>query len=130
MESLDYVRECQNRIGHLTQSKCGTDDMLVYQTEKYIRKQYHNIELSIMDLADYLEVSRFKLVRAFSEVKNMAPMECIIRCRLERACEHIRSRKYSLTEVSQMTGYKNYSTFARVFKKYYDMTPKDYKNSL
>lgn len=29
-----------------------------------------------------------------------------------------------------MTGYKNYSTFARVFKKYYDMTPKEYKNSL
>ena len=130
MESLDYVRECLNKIGHLTQSNCGTDDMLVYQAEKYIRKQYHNIELSIMDLADYLEVSRFKLVRAFSKVKNMAPMEYIIRCRLERSCEHIRSRKYSLTEVSQMTGYKNYSTFARVFKKYYDMTPKEYKNSL
>ena len=130
MESLDYVRECLNEIGHLTQSNCCTDDMLVYQAEKFIRQQYHDIELSIMDLADYLEVSRFKLVRAFSKVKNMAPMECIIRCRLERACEHIRSRKYSLTEVSQMTGYKNYSTFARVFKKYYDMTPKDYKNSL
>ena len=56
-------------------------------------------------------------------------MEFVIHCRLDKACELIRSHRYSLSEVSQMTGYKNYSTFARVFKKYYDITPKEYRKT-
>lgn len=128
-ESLDYVRKCLNEIGSLTQMDSDTDILLIYQATKYIREQYRNIELSIADMADYLQVSRFKLVRAFSKVKNMPPMEYIIRYRLEKSCQFIRTQKYSLTEVSELAGYKNYSTFARVFKKYYDITPKEYRNN-
>lgn len=127
-ESLDYVRKCLNEIGSLTQTDSDTDVLLVYQAIKYIRGQYRNLELSIADMANHLQVSQFKLVRAFSKVKNMPPKEYIIRYRLEKSCEFIRTQKYSLTEISELAGYKNYSTFARVFKKYYDITPKEYRS--
>ena len=126
--SQQYVRECIVEIGRLVQSDNNTDVMLVYQATEYINEQCHNIELTISDIADNLGVSRFKLIRAFRNVKDMPPMECIIRCRLEKACEYIRTHKYNLTEISDLAGYKNYSTFARVFKKYYDITPKEYRS--
>ena len=128
-ETADWhtIQNALQEIGNLTGVGRDPDVQIVYDTARYIQNNVCSTDLSIGVLADRISVSRFRLVRAFAKVKNMPPMEFVIRCRLERACELIRSHRYSLSEVSQMTGYKNYSTFARVFKKYYDITPKEYR---
>lgn len=128
-EILFYEQNGYNPIGAGWKKYAGSDPdvQIVYDTAKYIQNNVCRTDLSIGVFADKISVSRFRLVRAFAKVKNMPPMEFVIRCRLEKACELIRSHRYSLSEVSQMTGYKNYSTFARVFKKYYDITPKEYR---
>lgn len=128
-ETADWhtIQNALREIGNLTGAGSDSDVQIVYDTARYIQNNVCSTDLSIGVLADRISVSRFRLVRAFAKVKNMPPMEFVIRCRLEKACELIRSHRYSLSEVSQMTGYKNYSTFARVFKKYYDITPKEYR---
>lgn len=127
INSQQYVRECIVEISRLTQSDSNSDAMLVYRATKYINEQSHNIELKVTDLAENLGVTKFKLIRAFHNVKDMPPIECIIRCRLEKACEYIRTQKYNLSEISVLAGYKNYSTFEKIFKKYYDITPNEYR---
>lgn len=130
-ETADWhtIQNVLQEIGDLTGAGSDTDVQMVYDTARYIQNNVCNTDVSIGVLADRISVSRFRLVRAFARVKNMPPMEFVIRCRLEKACELICSHRYSLSEVSKMTGYKNYSTFARVFKKYYDITPKEYRNN-
>lgn len=125
----NIIQNALQEIGYLTESDGDPDAQIVYDTARFIQNNIGNTNISIDMLADRVSVSRFRLVRAFAKVKNMPPMEFMIRCRLEKACELIRSHRYSLSEVSQMTGYKNYSTFARVFKKYYDITPKEYRKN-
>ncbi len=130
-ETADWhvIQNVLQEIGDLTGAGSDSDVQIVYDTARYIQNNVCSTDLSIGVLANRISVSRFRLVRAFARVKNMPPMEFVIRCRLEKACELIRSHRYSLSEVSQMTGYKNYSTFARVFKKYYDITPKEYRKN-
>lgn len=67
------------------------------------------------------------MTRAFTRVKNMPPMEYLIRYRFEKACEYLRSQEGPMRSVAEYVGYSNYTTFARMFRKYYGVTPKEYR---
>lgn len=46
--------------------------------------------------------------------------------RLKKAVELLRSRKYSVIEIVEKTGFSSTSYFYRTFKKYYKMTPSEF----
>ncbi|MDY5627667.1 MAG: AraC family transcriptional regulator [Clostridia bacterium] len=44
------------------------------------------------------------------------------------ACELLITRRYSVTSISEMIGYKNVYYFSKVFKKTFGITPTEYQN--
>ena len=91
-----------------------------------------NIEgdLSMEMLASRFNITRFSISRHFKNKTGNSLHNYIIKRRLVTAKELIREG-YSMKVASQKSGFKDYSTFVRAFKKEYDMSPREYlKNKI
>lgn len=60
----------------------------------------------------------------------MPPADYVRNVRLNRALVLLMSRKYTVAEVADMTGFSDPKYFGIVFKKYYGGSPTKYINNL
>jgi AraC-like DNA-binding protein len=54
--------------------------------------------------------------------------EYVILKRMEAAENMLKYSDFSLSEISDILYFSSYSHFARTFRKYYDTSPKEYRN--
>ncbi len=124
---LAYISECLANIATQLSSLKSAAEQLVINAMQYMHNHYSNENLSITEIAGKLQVNRCKLSSCFSTIKNMSPMEYLIRYRLERACHYMCECNASPSVAAFSVGYRNYSNFSKMFRKYYGMSPRDYQ---
>ena len=113
----------------LKNKKAAYQEMII---SKYIEYINDNIEgdLSMEMLASRFNITRFSISRHFKNKTGDSLHSYIIKRRLVTAKELI-GEGYSMKVASQKSGFKDYSTFVRAFKKEYDMSPREYlKNKI
>lgn len=126
----DYVANCLMNIANQLATHQSDSAKLVDEAIKYIQSHYSSETLSIAEVSENLHISRSHLATIFSLEKNLTPMEYLIRFRLEKAIEYMTIQKLSPSVAAYSVGYRNYSNFTKIFKKYYGISPRDYqKNS-
>lgn len=54
----------------------------------------------------------------------------VLRLKMERAAEMLADHSLKNFEIALKLGYQNPNYFIRVFKKYYSVTPQEYRNNL
>ncbi len=92
---------------------------------------YTHIETNIdMDeLSEDLKISKFHMHRVFKEVFGKNIYESIKSIRLQKASNLLLTNKFStISDVANMCGYSSQTSFIRVFKERFSMTPKEWKN--
>ncbi len=124
---FSYISECLADIATQLSSMQSKPEHLVLSAIQYMKAHYSNENLSIAEIANILQTNRSILSACFSSIKNMSPMEYLIRYRLNRACHYMCECKASPSVAACSVGYKNYSNFSKMFKKYYGMSPRDYQ---
>lgn len=96
----------------------------------YIHCNY-NTKISIDFLASLCSFSEYYFMRFFKKHIGMSCVQYINSYRLERASQLLSTTNKSILEISLDSGFDNLSYFIKLFKKKYNMTPKDFrKNSL
>jgi AraC family transcriptional regulator len=75
------------------------------------------------DLAKIAIMSKYHFCRAFKECLGVTPYQYFLERRLEKAVQFLKSRKYSLAELSLALGYSDQSHFNRHFKKRFGISP-------
>lgn len=85
-----------------------------------------NPNLNVDNIATKLGFSRSVFYRRIKALTNIAPNDFIRTYRLKRAAEMITSTTFSLSEISDRTGFSSYSYFSKAFKKQFGVSPKDY----
>ncbi len=96
-------------------------------------KPYLNPDLKLKDIADHLKTNTRYLSQVVNHQTNKNILYFINAYRINEAKSRIVSPSYSnLTTfgVSQICGFKNKSTFYKVFREFTGMTPKEYIRSL
>lgn len=101
----------------------------VRQVAAYIGGHYFE-ELTLSGLAQKFMVESSYLSKAFSQQIGENLTMYIARFRIEKACRHICEATGSLTEISYLVGYDDYTYFSRVFKKVTGQSPREYKTSV
>ena len=91
-----------------------------------MEKQLHASELNVDMVAESLKISRAKLYYKFKGLINETPNSFFKKYKLNRAAELIRSGKYTMSEVADMTGFSSLSYFSVSFKKQFGVKPSDY----
>ncbi len=92
-------------------------------------KSHLNVNFSLADVADSVELSPYYASRIFREDQDMTIMEYAVQLRMNEACYLLANPNLRIDEIAARLGYADASYFARVFKKNVGMSPRKYRLS-
>lgn len=90
--------------------------------------QHMDQEWSMSALAAYCNTSPRTLLRRFQKAVGLSPVQYTQQLRVERAKGLLESTTLSLEDITERCGYANVSTFSTVFKRWAQVTPREYRN--
>jgi signal transduction histidine kinase/ligand-binding sensor domain-containing protein/DNA-binding response OmpR family regulator len=114
------------RKNNLTVINNNKDQEFMDNLILFIEKNLDNPELNVAMLCNEFALSRTLLYNRITKLTNSSPNEFIRTIRLKHAANLLLSGKYNVTEISYMVGIDNPKYFSRIFKEYYNISPKDY----
>ena len=85
-------------------------------------------ELSLDTVSRIAHFSPFHFHRIFKSITGETLNEYITRRRIEKAAADLIHKELSITEISLRNGFNDNSTFTRSFKKFYGLSPTDFKS--
>lgn len=85
--------------------------------------------IDIEELSYDLNISKFHMHRVFKDAFGKNIYESIKSIRLQKASNLLLTNKYStISNIANLCGYSSQSSFIKIFKERFDMTPKQWKN--
>lgn len=93
-----------------------------------IEKELSNTDLDISFLAKNLNMGRSSFYRKFLSLTSLSPVSYIRRYRINKSIELMAAGKYSMSEISDMTGFGSQSYFSTAFRQEQNMTPSEFMN--
>lgn len=99
----------------------------VIQCMDYIHYHLHE-QIVVGQLAKMVKLNESYLSVLFKREVGMNITEYVIVKRMEAAENMLKYSDYTLNEISDILHFSSYSHFARTFRKYYDTSPKQYRN--
>ncbi len=114
----EYLFTAENTVDH----------PMVEAVSDYIERHLAETIL-VEDLAQQVHMSKYHFLRKFKELTGMTAHSFVTNKRLIRACEALREGEKSITQIYQETGFGDYSSFLRNFRKAYGVAPGQYRDS-
>ncbi len=93
----------------------------------HIDTHYCDQGFSLESVAKYANMGRCYLSAMFTQNIGKTFIEYLTELRMKRAIELMQQPSKMVYEIAEETGYQNSTYFSTVFKKYYGMSPKEYK---
>lgn len=122
-EVLRYITEVMQAVsGRMTKKKSS----LAENVARYIEKNYHCYDLSLMELSAAFGMSKTILCQQFKEAFKMTIGEYILQSRMIHAKEMLDEGYCNVAYVAEKCGYEDAGYFSKCFKKYFGVSPKDY----
>lgn len=103
-----------------------------YSTDTYVDYAANYIQANfatakIGDVARYVGVHRSYLTNIFKKKLGVSPQEYLMHARMKRARMLLMDSNLPIQEISRAVGYDNPLTFSKVFKSFYSISPKLYR---
>ncbi len=128
---LEEVKELYLNITTIVAEKKQSSNVyLLREIKKFIQQEYSNKNLCLNTIADTFNISPVYLSKFFKEQSGIKFIDYLNTCRLEKGKELMDNPGRSIHDISEKIGYLSSNTFIRVFKKYYGITPGEYRKSL
>jgi len=86
-------------------------------------------EITLLDLAGAVRLSRFHFCTAFHRATGSTPHEMLRRLRVDAACRLLTSSNQSISEIALSVGFQTPSAFAARFRKAVGLTPREFRRS-
>lgn len=100
---------------------------LCLKVTEYIRQNYRNPDLNISQTALKFNVTPSHLSKIYKKYTGHSLLKVINQTRIDKA-KILLMEGRTVSEVADLTGFRDAPTFARAFKKYEGMTPGQLKN--
>ena len=123
-EIYDSRQEAENSFREVSVSK------LIREMLLYIQENYADPELSLRGIAEKLFVNYSYLSAQFTKEIGMSASQYILRFRMMKAADMLRSGLDNMVEIATSVGYTDVKYFYRCFKKEFDITPYQYMDIL
>ena len=99
------------------------NDKFMKRMIEVVHENLSNAQFSKNDFAFEMNVSPSLLYKKVKSLTDQSPTDFIKVVRLNKAIELLRSKKYSITEVSELCGFASVGYFSTVFRKHYGKSP-------
>ncbi len=121
---IDYERRIHTPLTYLSQVQ--TSDSVVNKADIWIQK-FISEKIHVEDIAEYASVSQRTLNRHFQTALGMSPLSYIQQTRLEKCKLLLDISDMTFSEIVNRCGYKDETSFRRLFKRAYSVTPAEYR---
>ena len=101
-------------------------DTLLCQIKAYIDEHYAE-DLSLSQISAHFYISPYYLSHLFRKHFSYSVMQYVIRRRIGEAQSLLMRTRISVTEIAQRTGFSDASHFSKLFLKYVNMSPLEYR---
>lgn len=113
----------------MSTSKIAKENIARINKAIYYIEENISTKLLLKDIAKEAHFSPFHFHRLFSVVIGETVNNFITRKRIEKAAaSFLHKKNIPITEVSEKVGFENLSSFSRAFKKFYGMSPLEFKD--
>lgn len=85
-----------------------------------------NPQFSVASLAEGMGISRATLHKKVKALTGYSPVELIRTIRIQKACDLLREKKFSVADVAEQTGFNSVSYFISTFRQEVGRTPGDF----
>lgn len=92
-------------------------------------KDHYQERITLADIARSADVSKSEALRCFHSSVQDSPISYLNSYRLHQAKKILLSTDDKISSIALRTGFDNISYFNRLFKEYYDLTPRALRNS-
>lgn len=120
----------EKEVVHLCESvhqkKRSRNDGLMQEMRSYIDKHIGNPSLSLVMVADHLQVSEAYVSAFFKEQQGVNFSEYIEQTRFAEA-KRLMAEDLALTMIAERVGYNSLNSFSRAFKRAHGMSASDYR---
>lgn len=89
----------------------------------------YDTPITIDDLSREAALSPYHLIRTFRRAYKQTPHQYLVRQRIARAKELLRSSDLSITEICIAVGYESMGSFSTLFRKVAGVSPSAYRSS-
>ncbi len=103
------------------------DSVFLNQLYGLMEKELANSEIDVNEIARLMNMSRTKFYYKVKGLTGEPPSVFFKTYKLNRAAELIKEHKYTLSEISDMTGFSSLSHFSRSFKKQFGTNPSSFE---
>ena len=101
-------------------------DFYIQEAISYMEMNYRR-ELTVEEIAGACQLNRSYFSKLFKEKKGCPPQEFLIRLRLSKAADLMRTTTVSIGDISVSCGYPNQLHFSRAFKQRYGVSPREWR---
>ncbi len=105
------------------------DQKFMEKLETELETELDNSALNIDHLAANVALSSSGLYRKIKALTGLSPVEYIRTYRLNKAAHLLKTSTYSVSEISDMTGFGTPKYFSRCFKEYFKKAPLNFRKS-
>ena len=95
----------------------------------YILANYVDPDCTPAAVAAYVKIDRTYLYKLFKKETGVSVGEYIIKYRIERACLMLKRSELSVKNIAIAVGFMDQLYFSRVFKKYMNTSPSNYRKT-
>ena len=122
IESMEYEQKNRHpKQGHPLRSK---QDNIRYAMD-YMDNNYSSINLK--DVAEYIGINYNYFSSIFKEDQGIPPNEYLLRVRMRHSSHMLANLTMDIQDISRAVGYEDSLTFSKVFKRFFGMSPKYYR---
>lgn len=84
-------------------------------------------DIALADLVGRAGLSPRSVIKHFKQAFGQTPIDYLRRLRCQRATEYLRQTNRSITDIAFTLGFRSSQNFAKVFRRYTNMTPGEYR---
>lgn len=106
----------------------STTNDLINQSITYMDQ--HLLEkISLDELADYLNISKYYFARIFKSYMGLTPHNYFLNMKIQYAKRLLTTTDFSVEEIAEKVGFDSASNFIRTFKRLTDLTPAKFRKT-
>ncbi|MDF2905015.1 MAG: two-component response regulator [Herbinix sp.] len=133
-DSLEALKQwlldsCVKVRSSIRRERTDTAKLMINKALDYLGEHYCDSEMSVDTLCGYLNVSATYFSILFKRETGLSFVNYLTKVRMEKALQLLNATDEKTYNISTMVGYTEPNYFSYVFKKYYGVSPSNYRKN-